>query len=500
MNRQHHNTCTIVHELWHHLNLPASALDSLSISPLTAPAIRSSFKIDHLAQSTIALSALTAALVGSTRAPKTHHAYASSGSDTSSSGDVVVPRVTVNPHHALAEFQAERLYRLNGQPPVSSWGPIGGLHRTRDGHVRVHDNFPHHRDGALALLGLPMDADRAAVAARLREREALAVESAAAQRGVPVYKLRSFEAWDRTPQATVLDPLPVTIRKVGEAPPRRCLRPGPGPPPAGDRGTRCLAGLRVLELTRVIAGPVAGKTLAAHGADVVRVVGPGLPDLPALDVEFDRGKRVVALDLDVAADEAAVRELARGCDVLVQSFRPGSLAARGLGSGDLAGMNPGIVVADLSAFGARGPWGGRRGFDSLVQTCTGLNVAEAEALGAKGERARPLPCQALDHAAGFLLAAGVSAAVYRRSVEGGSWVVEVSLAGVGKYLRSLGRYEGWSGAEDAGQGCEESWFEVAETGFGEMRYVRHAAEVEGCDVGWDILPKPLGLDEARWLV
>lgn len=167
------------------------------------------------------------------------------------------------------------------------------------------------------------------------------------------------------------------------------------------------------------------------------ITSPKLPSLPALDVDTSRGKRTTQLDLTSPADLARLKHLAQDADVFLQSYRPDALAAKGLGPENLAKLRPGIVYAQLNAYGWRGPWRDRRGFDSLVQTATGFNVAEASAFGQT--EPRPLPFQALDHIAGYMLALGICAALCKRTTEGGSWEVRVSLAGVGRWIRSLGR-------------------------------------------------------------
>ncbi|KAI0111157.1 CoA-transferase family III [Nemania sp. FL0031] len=511
----------VVREIWTHLDLPLAALSSLSIPGADSaagpirPTVPSSFKIGHLAQSTIALSALSAATAHSVLRGSTQSPGPSSLALSSSLGGI--PQVTVPLRHAVLEFHCERLYTLAGNPPAETWGPVGGLHPTADGHVRIHDAFPHQRRGALALLGLPETCtDRSAVSERTRMWKAVELETVAVeQKGLAIYALRSFAEWDALPQAQALADLPVNLRRIDmpstsspQNPSRRIIE-GPSTRP----NQKCLSGLRVLEFSRVIAAPVAGKTLAAHGADVLWVTSPHLPDLPGLDREFARGKRSVRLDLDDPADKARFLELARDADVVIQGYRPGSLAARGLSAEELAAVNPGIVVANLSAFGPRGDWKDRRGFDSPVQACSGINVAEAERYGS-GDVSRALPCQALDHGAGYLLAAGICAAVYHREkdrAEGrhvGAYVVDVSLAGVGKYLRSLGQYDGRSGFEGedlsviAGYGerseDEQAFFDTRQTPFGEMTFLRHSARVEGLEPGWDRMPVPLGSDEAVW--
>ncbi|CCF35003.1 CoA-transferase family III [Colletotrichum higginsianum] len=475
MDRSTFSPTDIVQEVWAQLGLPKHATSALKIDTTDGPVCPSSFKIVHLAQSSIALSALTSGLVHSLR--NGNH----------------VPRVSVPHRHALAEFKSERLYEIEGEPPQSTWGNVGGLHKTLDGHVRIHDSFPHHRLGTLRLLQLHLEAGRDDVASKTKLWRSIDLETAGIERGLAIYALRTYDEWDAHPQSAAIANQPILLGKLGNGP--------KGFPGHLSRGTdRCLRGLRVVELSRVIAAPVAGKTLAAHGADVLWVTSPNLPGLPPLDREFSRGKRTIQLDIGDPSDKARLLELLRTADVFIQGYRPGSLAAHGLSPAELAAANPGLVVANLSAFGPDGPWSGRRGFDSLVQTCSGMNVSEAEHFGA-GEPARPMPCQALDHGAGYFLASGISAALYKRATEGGSWVVNVSLGGVMKYLRSLGQYAGKTGFEapDITTNLPENLFERRETDFGMMKYLKHSATVEGHEPGWDVMPKILGTDEPRWL-
>jgi crotonobetainyl-CoA:carnitine CoA-transferase CaiB-like acyl-CoA transferase len=235
--------------------------------------------------------------------------------------------------------------------------------------------------------------------------------------------------------------------------------------------------------------------------DVVWITSPTLPDLPELDIDLSRGKRTVQLDIKKSDDKKKLLDLLRTADVFIQSYRPGSLAAQGLSNEELIALNPNLVIASLNAYGPNGPWSDRRGFDSLVQTCSGINVADAERYGA-GEVARVLPCQAFDHGAGYLLATGIIAALYKRATEGGSYELKVSLAGVMKYLRSLGQYKGKSGfarkdfkrPEDVSK-----YLETKQTGFGELKAVKHAASIDGAEIGWEVMPKPLGSDDPVWV-
>jgi hypothetical protein len=436
----------------------------------------SSFKVEHLAQSTIALSALAAALFRSCLQQG------------------VVPMVHIQAEHACVELKSERLYILNGKPAPSSWGKVGGLHKTADGYIKMHDSFRNHRESALRILGLPMEASREDVAKKVLLWRSTELEEEAVKRGAAIAALRSFKEWDALPHARAMSDFPIFIDRVVDSPPyapQRCK-------PASDR---CLQGIRVIEMSRVIAAPVAGKTLAAHGADVIWITSPTLPDLPDLDIDISRGKRTVQLDIKKPEDKAKLLDLLRTADVFIQSYRPGSLAAQGFSAAELIRVNPNLITADLNAYGPEGPWAQRRGFDSLVQTCSGINIEDAQRHGV-GEAVRVLPCQALDHGAGYLLASGIMAALYKRATDGGAYEVKASLAGVMKYLRSLGQLEGKTGfsrkefrfPDDA-----DAYLETRETGFGKLRAVKHAASVEGAKVGWDEMPKPLGSDEPVWL-
>jgi hypothetical protein len=477
IDRTHSNSNEAVKLIWRHLSLPEYALDSISFpeAGLGAP---SSFKLGILAQASITLSALAAALV---------HSQINNTS---------VPKVEVLLQHAIVESDSHTFLTIDGKHLSSSRLPIGGLHRTSDGYIRIHDGFLVHREGLKKLLGCPGADDRARIAAAVAKWTTLDLETSAIKAGLAVAGLRSSEEWDRLPQASAISDFPINVRKIADGHPFR--------PESLKLGSRkCLEGLRVVEVDRVIAAPVAGRTLAAHGADILWVTSPNLEDQPSLDRDFARGKRTIRLDIDDEHDRRKLDELLSDADVFLQSYRPGSLARRGLSPEQLSAKSrDGIVVANLSAYGPTGPWSDRRGFDSLVQTCSGMNISEAEHYSA-GETARTLPFQALDSASGFFLAAGISAALYKQATEGGSYEVNVSLAGTMKFLRSLGQYEGSSAFD-----CEQyktqddvpaEFLEERESGFGLIKAVTHSASIKGMDVGWEIMPKPLGSDQVCWL-
>jgi crotonobetainyl-CoA:carnitine CoA-transferase CaiB-like acyl-CoA transferase len=256
----------------------------------------------------------------------------------------------------------------------------------------------------------------------------------------------------------------------------------------------------VLDLTRILAGPVAGRTLAAHGADVLNITSPNLPSIPILVVDTGRGKRTTHVDLDMAAGVETLRTLARGADVFLEGYRPGGLAARGFSEQHLVALRPGIVVATVSAYGAAGPWESRRGFDSLTQNANGINWEEAQAASTDGTVARPkeLPAQALDHAAGYLLALGTAIALVRRATEGGSWRVRTSLAVVGHWLRSMSRVPGGPAAPDLTAADIADCLETTPSGFGPITAVRHAALMSETPARWELPAMPLGSHAASW--
>lgn len=485
--REKFSATDVVKELWRGLELPESALESLDLSDQHGgPTLPSSYKMGILAQSSIAITALAAAQV---------HALRNQLSTT--------PKVKVPLTHASVEYKSERIYTLNGKPAPSPWGPIGGLHKTTDGAVRVHDSFPNHGYGALELMGLPNTATRQELQERIANWAAVDLENVATVEGkLAVYALRTYQQWDSLPQSKAISNFPIDVNPVPLPSVDNVASGLPKWMPSGN--SKCLQGLKVVEMSRVIAAPLCGKTLAAHGADVIWITSPNLPDLPTMDRDFGRGKRTVHIDIHKPGDKSRLLELIRTCDVFVQGFRPDALASYGLSHEDILAVNPNVIMANMSAFGPRGPWSKRRGYDSLVQTASGMNHSEAEHAG-KGELARPTPCQALDHAGGYFLATGVITAVYRRAVTPGisSWRVDVSLAGVMKYLRTLGQYPGSSGFDckdyEKPSDVPPEYFETRETGFGLMEGIRHSASIEGVEVGWEHMPKPLGSDKAEWL-
>ena len=331
--------------------------------------------------------------------------------------------VDLDVRHTAVAFCGERFVRVDGAAPGELWSPYSGIYPTRDHRfVQLHVNFPHHLERTIGVLGVA--ADRDAIAAACAQWDAAALEEAVAEAGGCAAMGRTREQWLAHPQGEAVRTLPLLETD-------RMTDPKPFP---WTRADRPLAGVRVLDLTRVLAGPTCARTLAAHGAAVTRVIGPHLPENEAALPETSLGKTTRALDLRDRADNATLRALVAEADVFVQSYRPGALDHFGFGPYDVATLSPGIVYVSLSAYSRLGPWRARRGYDSIVQMASGMAVAEGEALG-KG-RPQHVAASALDYATGYLAAAAAMLALTR---DGAAQHVQCSLAQTREWLEGLGR-------------------------------------------------------------
>ena len=440
--------------------------DTLENAILTGvdPVLPSSFAVGTAAQASVAAAALAAVEFGHVRGQR-------------------YQQVSVDMKHAALECSG--WFRLDGATP-NVWDKFSGLYRCADGWVRVHANFSHHRDGALRLLGLSAEtAQRADAERELLSWRALEFEQAAADAGLVVAACRSFAEWDAHPQGQAVAALPLfTIERIGEASPREL--------PELNADDRPLHGLRVLDLTRILAGPVCGRMLAAYGADVMLINAPHLPNIESI-ADTSRGKLSAHVDLRASEGQALLKKLLATSHVFVQGYRPGGLAAHGFSPEDVARLSPGIVYVSLCAYGDGGPWQARRGFDSLVQTATGFNLAEAEAAGSTEPKA--LPMQLLDYATGHLMAFAATTALRRQALEGGSWHVKVSLAQTGHWLRSLGRVANGFSIE---RPKVTPYIETANSGFGELTAMSHSAKFSRTPTRWARPSMPPGTHAPQW--
>ncbi len=389
------------------------------------------------------------------------------------------PRAVVDGRRVSAAFRSDRLFRLDGAP-IEGFAALSGFWRTADGWVRTHANYPHHRRRLLTSLGLPPDCDAEGFAAAVSGRSAADTETTVQAAGGICVAVRTPAQWRAHPQDTAVRRLPlVSWGLLSDAPPRRLAEPPTTPLlPA--------AGLRVLDLTRVIAGPVATRTLALLGADVLRLDPPRLPELPWQHLDTGMGKRSALLDLGTESEVFA--DLLATADVVVVGYRPGAVDRFGLSPARLAARRPGLVVATLSAWGGVGPWGANRGFDSIVQAATGIAVTES----ADGDVPGALPAQALDHATGYLLAAAVLTAVERQLTEGRSVHVQAHLARTAAWL-----LDHPDGADRRLPDVDDLMRERPTAG-GRLRYPPPAVQLAGGPDDWDVVGSPWGIDLPRW--
>src|SRR5450830_365840 len=268
------------------------------------------------------------------------------------------PVVTVD--RRLASMWFALSVRPQGWVLPPAWDAVAGDYRCADGWIRLHTNAPAHRAAALAVLGVPPE--RAAVAQAVLGWPAEALESAVVAQGGCAAALRSASQWQAHAQGRAVRATPLLEQQAG------LPAAQPGWQPVGGRP---LQGLRVLDLTRILAGPVATRLLAALGAEVLRIDPPGW-DEPSLAPEVTVGKRCARLDLKSPEGRARFQALLQGADVLVHGYRSDALEALGLGATQRQAWRPGLVDVSLDAYGFTGPWAGRRGFDSLVQMSIGV--------------------------------------------------------------------------------------------------------------------------------
>ncbi|MET1003493.1 MAG: CoA transferase [Acidimicrobiia bacterium] len=420
------------------------------------PVLASRFPVGEAAAEAIGASAAAAALVGGR--PQ---------------------RVRVNVPHAAASLISFLLQRIEPAPDLdmSRERALTALFQTRDDRwIHLHGGFAHLDAASRAVLGIGAADDPAPAVARW---DAPDLEDALADARVCGAIARDAEEWDAHPQAQALVPLGlVDIAKLSEGEARRM-----------GAGERPLAGVRVLDMTRVLAGPTVGRTLAEHGADVLLVNSPALPNVPPFVIDTGHGKRSAFCDLDDPAAAAGLASLATGADVFVQGYRPGALARRGLGAEDLAASHAGLVVVEVSCYGAVGPWAERAGWEQMAESATGLAVVQ----GAPGPPAL-IPAAPCDYITGYLGALGALAALHRRAVEGGSYRVRVSLCQTGRWIRDLGARCDQAAATGIGSVPRITTDSI----FGRISHLAPVAQMSATPARWECPPVPLGTHALSW--
>ena len=386
---------------------------------------------------------------------------------------------TVDPAHATAWLRSYRYFGVEGSVPASPFDSLTGFYATQDGrYVYCHCNFPHHARGLARLLGVAQQ--RAAIAEAIANWRSQDLEQALADQGLCGGVVRTSLEWRDHPQSRALSATPLfELRCVGDA------------PIAAHQGEG-LTGQRILDLTRVLAGPTSTRLLAEQGAEVLRITAQHLPDSGYLDWDTGLGKRNAFLDLRQADDRTALWRLIEKSDVICQAYRPGALSALGFDPVRLGAVRPGVVCANLSAYGAVGPWGDRRGYDTVVQSVSGLALEDSD-----DGVPRLMPVQALDYLAGGVLAIAICTALWRRRQEGGSWVVSTSLARVARWLADFGHIARQDWVQAPAEFTAEqlaSWTVELEGPLGRTRHLRSPLP----DFGTLVAPRPLGADSPQW--
>jgi len=336
-------------------------------------------------------------------------------------------KVAVDRRQATASLRSGHYMKLNGAPVSTERNAVMGVYPAKNGRWSyLHCNFPNHRAAALGVLGVPED--REAVREAVAKWDALELEEAIIAAKGAGGMVRTMDEWAKHPQAAAIASLPLMeIVKIGGSQPEKL--------PDGDRP---LSGIRVLDLTRVLAGPTCARTLAEHGADVLKISAAHLPNLGYQEYDTGHGKLSAHLDLREPEDVETLRGLVRDADVFSQGYRPGTLGTRGFSPEALANVRPGIVFVSLCAFSHVGPWALRRGFDTVVQTVSGITARQGELFPGAAPGPQFYPVSAIDYLTGYLMAFGAMVALARRVREGGSWLVRISLAQTGRWLVGWG--------------------------------------------------------------
>jgi len=398
--------------------------------------------------------------------------------------------VAVDTRQATASLRSGKYMQMDGAPVSAERHTIMGVYPAKNGRWSyLHCNFPNHRAAALSVLGVPED--REAVRKAVANWDALELEEAIIAANGAGGMVRSMKEWRQHPQAAAIASLPLMeIVKIGDSPPEKL--------PDGERP---LSAIRVLDLTRVLAGPTCARTLAEHGADVLKITGAHLPNIGYQEYYTGHGKLSAHLDLREKKDIETLRGLVAEADVFSQGYRPGTLAKRGLSPEALAQLRPGIVYVSLSAFSHVGPWASRRGFDTVVQTVSGITSRQGEVFPGVEPGPQFYPVSAIDYLTGYLMAFGALVALARRTREGGSWLVRISLAQTGRWLVGRGEVP-----EDRLKDVPkeftpeelERWSMVSDTPAGRLQHLGPVVRLSETPPRWERPSVPLGYNEPVW--
>jgi crotonobetainyl-CoA:carnitine CoA-transferase CaiB-like acyl-CoA transferase len=391
--------------------------------------------------------------------------------------------VAVDTRQATASLRSGHYMRMDGAPVSTERNTVMGVYPAKNGRWSyLHCNFPNHRAAALHVLGVPEDRD--AVRDVVAKWDALELEEAIIAANGAGGMVRTMEEWARHPQAHAIASLPLM----------EIVRIGDSPPESLPDGNRPLSGIRVLDLTRVLAGPTCARTLAEHGADVLKITGAHLPNIGYQEYDTGHGKLSAHLDLREPKDIETLRGLVREADVFSQGYRPGTLGQRGFSPEALARLRPGLVFVSLCAFGHVGPWASRRGFDTVVQTVSGITSRQ-------GELFQFYPVSAIDYLTGYLMAFGAMVALSHRAREGGSWLVRISLAQTGRWLVGCGQVPEAELKDVPKEFTPEElkrWSMRSDTPVGRLHHLGPVVHLSETPPRWARPSVPLGYHEPAW--
>ncbi|WP_025112811.1 CoA transferase [Pseudomonas sp. H1h] len=381
----------------------------------------------------------------------------------------------------LASFWFATSLRPIGWEVPPLWDPVAGDYATQDGWIRLHTNAPHHRAAAESVLGAC--ADRAAMAAKVAQWSSAELEQAVVDAKGCAAQMRSWAQWQQHPQGLAVNAEPLVHFSADQH---------EVAPAWSGSVARPLAGLKVLDLTRVLAGPTASRFLAGLGADVLRIDPPTWNE-PGVVPEVTLGKRCARLDLHQAADRALFEDLLKDADILLHGYRADALTHLGFGSERRRQLAPGLIDVCLNAYGWSGPWQNRRGFDSLVQMSSG--IAEAGQRWKHADKPTPLPVQALDHATGYLMAASAICLLTQRLQNGRGGSARLSLARTAKLLIEQG--PGPSEALRAEDAQDQS-SQLEQTPWGPAHRLLAPVKISGTPLQWALPATELGSHRAQW--
>ena len=398
--------------------------------------------------------------------------------------------IGIDARRATASLRSGRYLKMDGARVPYDRNEVMGFYPAKDGRWSyLHCNFPNHRAAALKVLGVPED--REAVRKAVAQWDAGELEEAIIAGKGAGGMVRAMEEWSRHPQAAAVASLPLMeIVRIGESAPEAL--------PGGDRP---LSGIRVVDVTRVIAGPTCARTLAEHGADVLKISAAHLPTLGYQEYDTGHGKLSAHLDLREEKDSEILRALVREADVFSQGYRPGTLSSRGFSPEALAELRPGIVVVSLSAFSHVGPWASRRGFDTVVQAVSGIASRQGELFPGAQPGPQFYPMSAIDFLTGYLMAAGAMVALARRTREGGSWLVRISLAQVRRWLVERGQVseEDLKNVPQEFTPTElERWSMTSDTPVGRLQHLAPVLRLSETPPRWARPTVPLGYNDPVW--